>query len=218
MLWLPNGHWMHLPPQMNHNSVPEGLQHTVQELQGCGFQALGTDTTQGSKGGLKGSPEGNIRALSADGSTWLDVTVAGSGWRGSLRRWWGTGMLRGVGDAAQCTTELNDHSFLVTTTAQHETRPGAQCECLPPGTSLHQLVQRHLQRLEQTLLQNHPLKVLTHSSAGDIEVALRRARLRRQQPAQRPLSPEGLRQLGVAPHLARLIAGDSAVTAEPVRI
>ena len=183
--------------------APQEIQQTIQELERCGFQPCGRLVTQGS--GLTG------RALSADGSTWAEVVLPQSGLRNSLRRLLKTGALRGAGCTAQFTTEFNNRSYLVTTTAEVAAAAGLLLERLPPETPLELLALRHMQRLEQHLCLGHPLKALIHTSAGEVEAA--RQRMLAGRPAA-AFSVDSLLELGVSPRLALLIAGDCAEAAE----
>lgn len=182
--------------------VPTQMQQTMQELECCGFLPCGRLVTQGS--GSTG------RALSADGSTWAEVVVLRSGLRDSLRQLLKTGALRGAGSTAQFTTELNNHRYLVTTTADLAAAPGMLLEQLPAHTPLAALALRHMQRLEACLRELHPLKPLIQTCAEDVEAAQQR---RAHAPAA-TLDVDTLHRLGVPPRLARLIGGACAAPAE----
>ncbi|WP_029923469.1 hypothetical protein [Nevskia soli] len=177
----------------------------MQELESRGFQPLGTRVTQGS--GLTG------RALSADGSTWADIGTLQSGLRNSWRQLLKTGVLRGAGCTAQFTTEFNNQTYLVTTNYDLAPSPGTGVERLPADTDPAAVAHRHMQRIEQYMRENQPLRPVIHACAAEIEAALLRAQtVRRPQ----PLTVAALQNLGMPPHLALLIAGDCAETAEPL--
>ncbi len=183
------------------------------QLEDCGFQPFDKLVTQGS--GLTG------RALSADGSTWADIGTLQSGLRNSLRKLLKTGVLRGAGCTAQFTTEFNNQSYLVTTTADlASTVQAMQVEQLPAETPVAAVALRHMQRIEAHLREGHSLKPLIHTCAGEVETAQRRALASRSRPshAAQPLTPQALRDLGVPPHLALLIAGHCAEAAETLTL
>lgn len=175
----------------------------MQELESRGFQPLGTRVTQGL--GLTG------RALSADGSTWADIGMLQSGLRNSWRQLLKTGVLRGAGCTAQFTTEFNNQTYLVTTNADLAPSPGTEVDRLPADTAPATMALRHMQRIEQYLREHQPLRPVINTCAAEIEVALQRAQTVR---TPQPLTVAGLQDLGVPAHLALLIAGDCAETAE----
>ena len=183
------------------------VRNSMLQLRDCGFQPFDSFAAQGS--GVAG------RALSADGSTWAEIVTLQSGLRNSLRQLLKkTGALRGAGCTAQFTTEFNNHSYLVTTTADLAATSGMLLERLPAETPLATVAQRHMQRIEAHLRSHHPLKPVLHTCAEEVEAARRRAAA---SPAQTALAPqpytvEALHQLGVPPRLALLIAGDFAET------
>jgi hypothetical protein len=182
MLQPPNGRGSQHLMQFTSIIAEHVLKQSLLELERCGFQPLGI-TTQGS--GITG------RALSADGTTWAELNAPSSGLRGSLRELIGTGVLRGAGCTAQFTTSLNNGDRLVTRGAA-------------PGTTLRELALRHMQRLDACLLRRHPLKPLIQTCGADLDSAAQ------PRSPSRPLSVNSLLEQGVAPHLARLIAGDCA--------
>ncbi len=186
------------------------LRNAMLELQQCGFQALGNHAAQGS--GVCAA------ALSADGSTWVDIKVPQADLGSRLRRLLGTGVLRGALCTAQYTTQFSNGSFLVTTTATSASDlpalPGSRLERLPPATSIALAALRHMQRIEAALLAEHPLKPLIHTCADEVEAARRS----RTSGAARPLTVPGLCALGVPAHLAQLIAGDCVEAAETLRL
>lgn len=182
----------------NNTAVESGFQRAMLELTGCGFAPLGTSSIQGS--GLIG------RALSADGTTWADVAVPRSDLRAGLRHLLRTGGLRGTGWSTRFaikisirfTTLFNDGSSLVTS----------------GGDALADLALRHMQRLDARLLQRHPLKALIHIDAQEVAAAAQRLLEGPAARSSQPLSVLQLRQAGVAEHLAQLIGGPCAATAE----
>jgi len=182
------------------------LQNAALELERCGFQPLGKLAAQGS-----GWSAG---ALAADGSTWVDVGISQPGWRGSLRELLKTGELRGAACTAQFTTEFNNHSYLVTSSSAEACADGIQLEQLPAHTPIAVLALRHMQRIETALRDSHPLKVLVHTCADDVEAARRRQAAG----AITPITVAALRDLGVAPRWAQLIAGNCAATAEALQL
>ena len=187
------------------HKAAECVHDAMPELERCGFQPFGT-ATQGS---------GNTgRALSADGMTWAELVELRSGLRGSLRQLLGKGVLRGAGCTAQFTSEFCNGDCLVTTTAPLEATDGLDLEQLPLDTPIAAVALRHMQRIEAALLRRHPLKLRILCGAGDVSRAERRLRSRDAVPAARPLSVEALRELGVPAHLALIIAGNCADTAE----
>ncbi|MDR3419090.1 MAG: hypothetical protein P4L83_23185 [Nevskia sp.] len=174
------------------------------ELERCGFQPVGNLVTQGS--GATG------RALSADGTTWAEIGTLRRGLYDSLRQLLKTGELRGAMRTAQFTTDFNDGRRIVTVTADRLAAPEADIERLTPEASLAALAQRHMQRIEAYLREHHPIKPLIHGGteeSGPVE-AEAKARLA----PQTAMTVDGLRELGVAPHLARLIAGPCQHPAE----
>ena len=187
------------------------LHKAVQELERCGFQPLGSIVAQGS-----GWSAG---ALAADGSTWVEVDISQPGLRSSLQQLFKTGELRDAACTAQFTTEFNNHSYLVTTTSDEACAAGVELERLPPQTSIAVLVLRHMQRIEMALRDSHPLKILIHTCADEVEAARQRARARHIQTTgvTAPITVAGLRDVGVAPRWALLIAGDCAATAEALQ-
>jgi len=187
------------------------LQHQIQlammELEDCGFQPVGNLVTQGS--GTKG------RALSADGTTWAELGASHPGFRENLRQLLKTGVLRGAGLTAQFTTEFNDGRRLVTTTAGEDVPAGPNAERLAAGTSLADLAHRHMQRIECYLHDHHPVKPLIHAGMEDLPVPASGAAAASPPRAVPPLTTlEQLQSLGIAPHLARLIAGPCSKPAE----
>lgn len=181
------------------------VQDAMPALARCGFQPFG-NATQGS--GYTG------RALSADGMTWAELVELRSGLRGSLRQLLGKGVLRGAGCTAQFTSEFSNGDCLVTATAPLEPAEGVELELLPMDTPIAAVALRHMQRIDAALLHRHPLKLRIHCDAGDVARAKLRLRDREAAPATQPLSAEALRELGVPGHLARIIAGDCADTAD----
>lgn len=179
------------------------MHNTTVELESCGFQPLGKLVTQGL--GVTG------KALSADGSTWADIGTLQSSLRNSLRQLLKTGVLRGAGCTAQFTTEFNNRTYLVTTTAHLAPAPGVEVEQLPAATALAEIAQRHMQRIEQYMGEHHPLRPLIHTCTEEVEAAQQRALSVR---TLRPITVDILRDLGVPSRLALLIAGDCAETRE----
>ncbi len=188
------------------------IQNTMLQLEDCGFQPFDKLVTQGS--GLTG------RALSADGSTWADIGTLQSGLRNSLRQLLKTGVLRGAGCTAQFTTEFNNQSYLVTTTADLASTPAMRVEQLPPETPPAMVALRHMQRIEAHLRDAHTLKPLIHTCVGEVEAAQQRALASRSRPSHATplLTPQALRDLGVPPRLALLIAGDFAEAPESLTL
>jgi len=188
------------------------IQNIMLQLEGCGFQPFDKLVTQGS--GVTG------RALSADGSTWAEIGTLQSGLRNSLRELLKKGVLRGAGCTAQLTTEFNNQSYLVTTTAELASTPAMQVEQLAAETPLAVLALRHMQRIEAHLREVQSLKPLIHTCAAEVEAAQQRAQASRTRPshATQPLTPQALRDLGVPPRLALLIAGDCAEAAETLTL
>jgi hypothetical protein len=190
---------------MNDQAIPRKIRNTMQELESRGFQPLGTRVTQGL--GLTG------RALSADGSTWADIGMLQSGLRNSWRQLLKTGVLRGAGCTAQFTTEFNNQTYLVTTNSDLAPSSGIEVERLPADTAPAAIALRHMQRIEQYLREHQPLRLVIQTCAAEIEAALRRAHTVYM---PQPLTVATLQDLGVPAHLALLIAGDCAETAEPL--
>jgi hypothetical protein len=184
MLQPPNGRGSQQLMQLIPIVAEQALRQSLLELERCGFQPLGI-ATQGS--GVTG------RALSADGTTWAELNAPSSDLRGSWRELLKTGVLRGAGCTAQFTTGLNNGDKLVTRGAESA-----------PGMPLRDLALLHMQRLDACLLRRHPLKPLIRTCNEDSAAAAQP-----RGPSQ-PLSVNALLQLGVAPRLARLIAGDCA--------
>jgi hypothetical protein len=177
-----------------HHGIPEkGYRAVLRTLGECGFEPLGA-ITQGS--GLRG------RALSADGTVWIDIRVSHSFRRG-LRRFLRDGRLSPTEIALEFHTEFNDGSCLITRAAADA--PAA----------IAAAVQDHMQALETHLLDRHPLKPTVLNGLGAVLLAEQRALRRPQQPA---FNAEALCHLGVAPHLARLIAGPCAPSRETLPI
>lgn len=165
----------------------------------CGFQSIGT-ITQGS--GLRG------RALSADGTVWADFTLSRASLRRGLRRLFRDGRLNRSEITLSFHTELNDGSYL-------ESRAGA----VRPAdleTFVAAAVRAHMETLQVHLFEFHPVKPAVQQGLGDVLAAEQRARL--QGLRCPPLSVEALSGLGVAPHLARLIAGPCADQRETLPI
>jgi hypothetical protein len=191
---------------MRAESPEQHYRDVMRALECCGFQAVGATTTQGS--GLRG------RALSADGTVWVGITATRTGLRG-LRRFFARGTLRSTEVVLSFTTELNDGSYLVTTTAVRARRavPGRETVCLPQHLPAAAVAQRHMQRLEAYLRSHSPLKPLIQLGIVEVLAAENRAHGLRPAPGQ-ALTVEMLRQLGVAPHLAWLIAGPAVDTRE----
>ena len=183
------------------------MQNTMVELESSGFQPLGELVAQGL--GFTG------KALSADGSTWAAIGTLRSNLRGSLRQLLKTGVLRGAGCSAQFTTEFNNRTYLVTTTADLAPAPGILVERVPAETALAEIAQLHMQRIENHMRQRQPLRPLIHTCAEEIEAAQQRAQMVR---APQPLTVEALRELGIPPRLALLIAGDCAEAPETLSL
>ncbi len=184
---------------MTDAAAQQQMQNTTVELESCGFQPLGKLVTQGL--GVTG------KALSADGSTWADIGTLQSGLRNSLRQLLKTGVLRGAGCTAQFTTEFNNRTYLVTTTATLAPAPGIEVERMPASTALAEIARRHMQRIEQHMREHHPLRPLIHTCAEEVETAQQRAQTVR---TPQPVTVEALRELGIPQRLALLIAGDCA--------
>ncbi len=181
------------------------------ELERCGFQTLQEKMVQGSGA--------SVRGLSADGSTWVECSMPRPEFRDSLRQLFKMGELRGAPCTAQFTTEFNNRSYLITTSADLACAAGIAVERLPPGTPIATMALRHMQRIEAALLDGHPLKLLTHTCAAEVEAAQARLRARRLQPAAAPsaITVKSLGKLGVPLRWALLIAGDHAETADALR-
>jgi hypothetical protein len=163
----------------------------MRTLGNCGFQSIGA-ITQGS--GLRG------RALSADGTVWADFTVSRINLRRGLRRFLRDGRLRRTEISLSFHTELNDGSYL-------ESRAGA-VRHPDLETFVAAAARAHMETLQVHLFEFHPVKPRVQQDLGDVLAAERRAQL--QGLRCPPLSVDTLNALGVAPHLARLIAGPCA--------
>lgn len=185
---------------MGHASRQQSCNAVMRTLRSCGFLPLGT-ITQGS--GLRG------RALSADGTVWADFTVSRVSFRRGLRRFFREGRLGRTEIRLAFHTELNNGSHL-------ETRAEAARPAMGLDSFTAAAVQTHMRMLETQLPEFSPLKPLVLLGLPDVLEAERRAGLR--VPRIAPLTVEALAGLGVAPHLARLIAGPCADSRETLPI
>jgi hypothetical protein len=186
--------------RMEFGSRQQSCNAVMQTLRSCGFLPLGT-ITQGS--GLRG------RALSADGTVWADFTVSRVSFRRGLRRFFREGRLCRSEINLGFHTELNNGSQL-------ETRAEAMRPALGLESFAVAAVQTHMRMLETQLLEFSPLKPLVLLGLPEVLEAERRASLR--VPRIAPLTVDTLAVLGVAPHLARLIAGPCADQRETLSI
>jgi hypothetical protein len=115
------------------------------------------------------------------------------GFRESLRQLLNKGVLRSAGCSARFITKFNNGSRLVTS-ADRSVSP------------LTELAQQHMRRLDYCLRLHHPVKPVIYAGIEDLSDGLDTAR--------QLITPAQLQALGVAPHLARLIAGPCRNPAE----
>ena len=188
--------------RMHHESHQHGCDAVMRALEGCGFLPIGA-ITQGS--GLRG------RALSADGTVWADFTVSRISFRRGLRRFFRDGRLGRTEISLGFHTEFNNGSHL-------ETRADAAHPSLALGLESHTAAaaQAHMRALEAHLLEHSPLKPMVRVELSEVLESEHRASL--QIPRIAPLTVEALSGLGVAPYLARLIAGPCADRRETLPI
>jgi hypothetical protein len=196
---------------MRHGTPVQAYSAVLRALGDCGFQPVGATITQGS--GLRG------RALSADGTVWIDLTVSHSSFRRGLRRFFRDGRLRHSEITLALHTELNNGSCLSSRADSMQPATELGLHLLAPETLALAAAHKHMRALETHLHDHSPLKPVILLDIGEVLDAERRIRQRslRAAPAY-PLSLEALHQLGVAPHLARLIAGPCADNRETLPI